>query len=103
MNKWDWNFPLIFDITLEFITPFFFFYIAEILFLVLDHIIAHLIAGNIAVFCIFNLALTNISLLTFMFFRILKKPHQIMWDVLCLPELLILLLKDLKYIVCQNQ
>lgn len=54
----------IFDITLEVIMvffPFFFFYLDELLFSVLGHIIAHLLAFAIALVCILELALSNKS------------------------------------------
>lgn len=59
----------IFDITLEVIMFFFlpFFYLAELLFSVLGHIIAHLLAFAIALVCILELALSNKSMSLFIF------------------------------------
>lgn len=44
-----------------------FFYLAELLFSVLGHIIAHLLAFAIALVCILELALSNKSMSLFIF------------------------------------
>lgn len=58
----------IFDITLEVIMfVFFIYFIAELLFSVLGHIIANLLAFALALVCILELALSNKSVSLFIF------------------------------------